>query len=107
MNGGSQSHPVYVLHGVAGIGKSTVSKTLAERTAKDNLLGASFFFSRDEDNRKTARSLFPTLAYHLALYDTSFAARISDALDRDPSVPRRDIRKQLDSLIAEPLQAIR
>jgi len=37
--------PIYILYGVAGIGKSTVAKTMAERAAKDGTLGASFFFS--------------------------------------------------------------
>jgi len=54
---------IYILYGVAGIGKSTVAKTVAEHAARDGTLGASFFFSRDEDNRKSAKSFFNTLAY--------------------------------------------
>ena len=104
MNDASRNDPIYVLYGVAGIGKSTVAKTLAERAAKDDVLGASFFFSRSEDNRKTARRVFPTLAYHLALYHDSLAARISEALERDPDASRRDIPKQFGSLIAQALQ---
>lgn len=108
MNSGGRSHSVYVLYGVAGIGKSTVSKTLAERVTQGNInaLGASFFFSRDEDSRNTARWFFPTLAYQLAIYDELFAARISKALAQDPDTPGRDIRKQFDRLIAQPLQPV-
>jgi len=41
-----------MLYGIAGVGKSTVAKTLANQS---NALGASFFSSRDEEKRKTAR----------------------------------------------------
>ena len=104
MSSSSHTGAIYILYGVAGIGKSTVSKTLAERAAKDGALGASFFFSRDEDNRKTARWVFSTLAYHLAVFDGSLAAHIDEALERDPDASGRDIRKQFNTLIAEPLQ---
>ena len=63
-----QADSIYVLYAVAGIGKSLVSKTLAERAAKRNPLDASFF-SRDDDNRKTLRWIFPTLIYHFGVYD--------------------------------------
>ena len=46
LDNGSQS--IYVLQGVAGIGKSTVSKSVAERAAAIGALGGSFFFSRSE-----------------------------------------------------------
>lgn len=35
--------PIYILDGVAGIGKSTIAKTVAEFAAGINVLGASFF----------------------------------------------------------------
>ena len=42
--------PLYVLDGIAGIGKSTVAITVAQRAAGINSLGATFFFSRDQDD---------------------------------------------------------
>ena len=42
--GGSQ---IYVLSGLAGIGKSTVAFTIADRAKKAGSIGASFFLSRD------------------------------------------------------------
>jgi len=76
INSENQTKSIYILSGIAGIGKSTVAKTLAERTAESNTLGASFFFSRDADNRKSARYFFPVLAYHLAGYNGDCARRI-------------------------------
>lgn len=101
-NSGGQ--PIYVLYGVAGIGKSTVAKTVAERAAGDKILGASFFFSRDEDKRKTAKLLFTTLAYHLSYHYPAIAEQISTTLKADPEVAERDPIQQFDRLIARPLQ---
>jgi len=91
---------IYILYGVAAIGKSTVSKTLAEHAAEDNILSASFYFSRDEDNRKTGRWFFSALSYHLAILDRSLAARIDQVLEQDHDVSGRDIKKQFNTLIA-------
>jgi len=102
-NGGGK--PIYILYGVAGIGKSTVAKTAAEYAANDKALGASFFFSRDEDNRKTAKYLFTTLAYHLAYHYPVIAERINKILEGDPEVAERDPIQQFNRLIARPLQA--
>lgn len=106
MQGGSGGHPIFVLYGIAGIGKSTVSKTVAEQAAGVHALGASFFFSRNEDDRKTARLFFPTIAYHLARHDAGFAHCISEALEEDPDAPGGGVRKQFDCLIAKPLMPL-
>lgn len=103
MDSEDRSQSIYILYGIAGIGKSTVAKTLAERTARSNALGASFFFSREEDNRKTARWFFPALAYQLSRHNEHLAEHINDALEQDPGVMGRDIHTQFISLIADPL----
>ena len=96
---------IYILYGVAGIGKSTVAKTVAEHAAKDGTLGGgSFIFSRDEGKRKTAKSVFTTLAYHLAYYYPVIAERITVTLEQDPEVAERDPIQQFNRLIAKPLQ---
>ena len=41
MDADDQGQSIYVLYGVAGIGKSTVAKTLAERAAEANVLVSS------------------------------------------------------------------
>ena len=94
---------VYVLSGVAGIGKSTVAKTVAEQAAAERKLGASFFFSKDEVGRKTAKSFFPTLAHQLSRYSMDFATSLSEVLRKDPGVATGDLPTQFDRLLAEPL----
>ena len=100
----NSGQPIYVLYGVAGIGKSTVAKTVAERAANSRTLGASFLFSRDEDNRKTVKSFFTTLAYQFSYHYPAIAERINMILEGDPEVVERDPIHQFDRLIAKPLQ---
>jgi len=100
---GERQRPIYILYGIAGIGKSTVAKTLAERAAARRILGSSFFFSRDEHSRKTAKSFFQTVAYQLAHRYSEFAVRINKVLEEDRNVAQRDPQRQFDLLIREPL----
>ena len=96
--------PIYVLDGVAGIGKSTIAKTVAEHAAEINTLGASFFFSRNDDKRKTVKTFFPTIAAQLAYFDMDFADRINMALLHDPHAATKAPPKQFSTLIMEPLK---
>ncbi|KIL64864.1 hypothetical protein M378DRAFT_162714 [Amanita muscaria Koide BX008] len=99
---------IYVLSGLAGIGKSTVAYTIAARADKDGLLGASFFFSRDEEDRKNAKKFFTTLAFQLCLYNQMFADAIAAALhtDRGAAATTKGPQEQLQALILEPLRSI-
>ncbi|KIL56963.1 hypothetical protein M378DRAFT_423551 [Amanita muscaria Koide BX008] len=101
---------MYVLSGLAGIGKSTVAYTIASRAANPtlNLLGASFFFSRDEADRNNAKKLFTTIAYQLCVYDERFAKAIGDVLvtERGSAATTKDPQEQLQILIVEPLRSI-
>ena len=54
---------IYVLSGLAGIGKSTVAQTIAERAANLGILGASFFFSRNEADQRSAEKFVTTIAF--------------------------------------------
>ncbi|KIL58680.1 hypothetical protein M378DRAFT_170333 [Amanita muscaria Koide BX008] len=104
---GSDESRMYILSGLAGIGKSTVAYTIASRAADLNLLGASFFFSRDEGNRKNAKKFFTTIAYQLCLYNKAFAEAIGNMLQTDGgSAITKGPREQLKALIVDPLRGI-
>ncbi|KIL59903.1 hypothetical protein M378DRAFT_168659, partial [Amanita muscaria Koide BX008] len=99
---------MYILSGLAGIGKSTVAYTIASRAADLNLLGASFFFSRDEADRNNAKKLFTTIAYQLCVYNETFAKAIGDVLltERGYAATTKDPQDQLQVLILDPLRSI-
>jgi WD40 repeat protein len=99
------SHPpIFWLCGLAGIGKSTIAQTVAEHEDALHRLGASFFFSRDEADRRNSLLLFPTLAFQMALFNPEYRTHVVRALDRNPDVGRAIIRQQIEHLIIVPLQ---
>ncbi|KAF9509246.1 hypothetical protein BS47DRAFT_1413502, partial [Hydnum rufescens UP504] len=85
----SSMPPVYWLVGLAGIGKSTIAKTVAERAGKNKMLGASFFFSRSDAPLRNPNLVFPTLAFQLALSDNEFKNVIGEAIQQDPTLVTR------------------
>ncbi|KAG8940928.1 hypothetical protein FRC03_005007, partial [Tulasnella sp. 419] len=101
-----QAPQVFWLCGLAGTGKSTVAQTVAETLQKSNRLGASFFFSRDEAERRNPLLLFSSIAYQLAWFHTSFQRCIASSLESNPDLGRAVMRTQLEKLIIEPLQKV-
>ncbi|KAJ2929349.1 hypothetical protein H1R20_g7738, partial [Candolleomyces eurysporus] len=95
--------PLYVLDGIAGIGKSTVAITVAQRAAGINSLGATFFFSRDEDDRKKSAGFVHTIAYQLARYDASYGKAIAAAITSNPDALDKVLTQQFSLLVAKPL----
>ena len=77
---------------------------ITQRAAELGHLGASFFFSRNEDRRSNGKLFFSTIALQLAQYDPEFARSIDAALGRTPDAPTRGIRDQLHELIIKPLR---
>ncbi|KIL57170.1 hypothetical protein M378DRAFT_16435 [Amanita muscaria Koide BX008] len=99
---------MYVLSGLAGIGKSTVAYTVATQADELGLLGASFFFSREEDARNNAKRFFCTIAYQLCVYNERFAKAIVDVLltERGSAATTKNPQEQLQVLILDPLRSI-
>ena len=96
---------IYVLDGLAGIGKSTVARTVAKEADSSRSLGASFFFSRSEDDRKSAKLLFSTIAFQLSRYSQEIALRIGEALEHKPDANGKQLQDQLQDLIIQPLRS--
>ena len=95
--------PVYWLNGLAGTGKSTIAQTIAERTFADGRLGASFFCSRDFEDRRNLLSIFPTLAVQLARKYTGFRSTFIQLVQSDPEIVHESLYNQLKKLIVQPL----
>src|SRR6202041_3814520 len=72
----NQTRRVYWLNGVAGCGKTTIAETLAERMFAEDLLGGSFFCSRESPDRRNVQFIFPTLAFQLAHKYPPFRAHL-------------------------------
>ena len=97
--------PVFWLNGLAGTGKTTIAQTIAERVFAEGRLGASFFCSRDFEDRSDLRFIFPTLAFQLAHKYPQFRPHLVSLLRTNPDVVYESLCNQMQKLIAEPLRA--
>jgi len=95
--------PVYWLNGLAGTGKSAIAQTVAERISSYGQLGASFFCSRDFEDRNNLQFIFPTLAVQLARRYTKYRSILVPLVQSDPGVVHESLYDQMDKLIVRPL----
>ncbi|KAH7025136.1 uncharacterized protein B0I36DRAFT_225532, partial [Microdochium trichocladiopsis] len=100
-----QAHAIFWLNGMAGTGKSTISRTVARHFADRRRLGASFFFKRGDGDGGKAAKFFTTVAAQLTLRWPGLAVHVKKAIDADPTVVTKAIPEQFDKLIFAPLQA--
>jgi len=95
--------PIYWLNGPAGTGKSTIAQTIAESIFSDGQLGASFFCSRDFEDRRNLKFIFPTLAVQLARRHAEFRSIFVPLVQSNPGVVHESLYDQMDKLIVQPL----
>ena len=95
--------PVYWLNGLAGTGKTTIAQTIAERMFADGRLGASFFCSRDFEDRRDLQFIFPTLAVQLARKYAAFRSILIPLVQLDPEIVHESLLGQMEKLIVQPL----
>ena len=99
----SNISPIHWLNGLAGTGKSTIAQTFAERLFADGGLGASFFCSRDFEDRRDLHYIFPTLAFQLAHKYPEFRSTLIPLLRSNPDIGHESLFNQMRMLIVEPL----
>ncbi|EGU73972.1 hypothetical protein FOXB_15517, partial [Fusarium oxysporum f. sp. conglutinans Fo5176] len=95
--------PIYWLNGMAGTGKSTISRTVAQTCAISGNLGGSFFFKRGEADRGNSSKFFTTIAAQLAQKEPTIAPYIKAVIDADPNIAEKAARHQFEKLIMQPL----
>ena len=100
-----QDQRVFWLSGLAGTGKSTTAQTFAETSFADGKLGASFFCSRDFEDRSNLHAIFPTLAYQLARRYPSFREGLLQVLKTNPDAGQQSLCSQIEMLIIGPFKA--
>lgn len=91
---------------MAGTGKSTISRTVAQNFTDKGDLGASFFFKRGEGDRGHAKFLITTIITQLVQKLPSLAPHVQNAIDTDPGISRRALKQQFDILVLQPLGKI-
>jgi hypothetical protein len=97
------SECIFWLNGMAGTGKSTISRTVAQKLSDKGDLGASFFFKRGEGDRGHARLLFATIATQLVQKLPSLAQHVQNAIEADPAICTKTLKQQFVTLVLQPL----
>ncbi|KAG2740201.1 hypothetical protein P692DRAFT_20881320 [Suillus brevipes Sb2] len=105
------------LHGTAGVGKSAVAFSVAERMrglkvteeSKERRLAGTFFFSRKHTKRRTTGFFFATLAYQIASNFSSVREDVNQAIRENPALldPDKSLRDQMEALFLRPLRRLR
>lgn len=98
-----KSKTMFWLNGMAGTGKSTISRTVARSRSRKGDLGASFFFKRGETDRGNLAKFVPTVARQLAWSMPGVASFIKNAVYADPAIADKAVREQFEKLVREPL----
>jgi hypothetical protein len=94
---------VYWLRGLAGTGKTTIARSVADLAEQKGLLGASFFFSRTDIARQRAGAVLPTLAYQLAKWRPALRQPLCDAISSDREIAERTMKEQVECLFMQAL----
>jgi hypothetical protein len=94
------------LNGLAGTGKSTISRTIAKSFQEQGLLGASFFFKRGEGHRGNAAQFFPTITKQLFTKIPELRAAIIQVIRDNPGIGAKPLKEQFSELLYKPLQSL-
>ncbi|KAH7110462.1 hypothetical protein EDB81DRAFT_371295 [Dactylonectria macrodidyma] len=102
----TRAEAIFRLNGMAGTGKSTISRTVASSFATTGRLGASFFFKRGEADQGSLSKFVTTIAAQLVSRVPAFAPHVKNAIDADITILGQAAQEQFKKLILEPLSRI-
>ena len=93
------------LHGLAGVGKSTLATTMATHFRNRRCLGAFLFFDRAVTERNNPFAVIRTLAHQIGTFHPSAGKAIADAIDESPGICLSPLRDQFQKLLVDPLSS--
>ncbi|KAL8403218.1 hypothetical protein RB594_008469 [Gaeumannomyces avenae] len=94
---------IFWLRGMAGTGKSTISRTVAKTLADANVPSASFFFKKGEGDRGGAAMFFTTIVTQLLRQLPALDPHVRNAIESDPAIVDKTKKEQFEKLFLEPL----
>jgi len=92
------------MRGPAGVGKSAIAQTCAEKLKKSGHLGAAFFFTVNGHNNSLR--LFTTIAYQLATELADYRTAVDEKISKDHTIVEKKMASQFQLLIVEPLREL-
>ena len=98
---------IFLLHGLAGQGKSTVIHTVAQWLEDVGKLSSYFCFAGDRQIDHREEMMFTTIARDLADHDPSFRQALANTVTRHPLLKTtRDATQQWERLLLEPMSKV-
>jgi hypothetical protein len=104
--GDSDSSDVLWMNGLSGTGKSTIARTLCQQLHKQGLLGASFFISHDQPDRREASNIVRSIAHQLALHWRAVSDVLCAKLREKPISIIRSLQQQITDFVITPARAV-
>ena len=100
------SQKIFWLGGIAGTGKSTIAKTIAQRLQKEHDFSIlSFFFERGAGEAGHSQKLIRTLAFQMAILSEQLRHYISEAIAQNERLCGSiALSEQLEELMLKPLR---
>ncbi|PVG00372.1 hypothetical protein CPB86DRAFT_680562, partial [Serendipita vermifera] len=93
---------------VAGSGKSTIAKEIAEKWKDQGCLAGRFFFSRDAEETRTPKLFFSTIAQQgLAQLDSRVRATVAVGIRKLINPVSASLEEQCSVILVEPLKRTR
>jgi hypothetical protein len=99
-----QGRCIFWLFGMAGTGKSTICRTVADQLRQKHVPVATYLFKKGEGDRGTAKRFFTTLAAQIVHQVPCIASHVQDALEKDPFIADKSKKEQFEMLILKPLE---
>lgn len=101
-------HPsnIFLLHGMAGCGKSAIATTIANYFRGMNRLGAFLFFSRKFPQRSSPSDVIRTIASQLATLDQRIGGAVAAAISKNSGATEGPLADQFNSLLLQPLNSL-
>ncbi|KAF9441836.1 hypothetical protein P691DRAFT_765828 [Macrolepiota fuliginosa MF-IS2] len=96
--------PLVWIKGPAGVGKSAIAQTCAERLGEQDRLGAAFFFSVNGQGK--AAEFIPTIVYQLSMGFPNYRDLVDRRICYDKAIFSKTMAVQFAVLIIEPLREL-
>ncbi|KAG8745418.1 hypothetical protein FRC10_008128 [Ceratobasidium sp. 414] len=94
------------VHGLAGLGKSSIATSLCLRLDGQGVLASSFFCKRDNPELRDPRRVVTTVVYGLALRWEAYRGAVVAAIRDDLELSSKHIQPLYDALVTAPLRAL-
>jgi hypothetical protein len=98
---------IFWLHGMAGEGKTAIATSISYELDEDKRLGASFFFSRDINEKSRPDKVFSTIVHQLVHHQRHLRKHVIEALETKPDAGCSSTANQFYYLIQKPFRGLK